>query len=100
MTPKGDVFNQDRCDEHREQTEKLQETLQHPECGLVVRMAKIETKIESISQTLGEIKAGQQWILSGIGTVLVALAAWGLVQWADKHDSQYRPPAGQFASQK
>lgn len=100
MTPRGDdKYNKEICEEHREQTAKLCEVLNDTECGLSVRVARLETKMENICQTLGEIKAGQQWILSGIAAVLVALAGWGLVQWADKHDAQYRP-ATQIASQK
>lgn len=57
------------CEAHQERTDRIGETMHHPECGLVVKMAKMETQ-------LGTLTALAYSTLASTVLVLIALVGY------------------------
>ena len=81
----------EECQEHQALIRELQKAIAHPECGLAIKMARIEERQKSHGETLEELAEGQKWIVRGIVLVLLTVVGYAASQWVESHDVRSRP---------
>ena len=78
---------EEECRLHRKDTSDIKDSLGNPSCGVGVKIAVIETKLENFSVTLSEIQDTLKWVSRGIVGGLLIIVGLGIVYIWNNRDA-------------
>lgn len=96
MSPVIEKFSPERCMMQEKKIDDLNDTLNDPQTGLLVKTTIVTTKLENVEKIVDDVRDQLRWLNRGIIAILLAVVGWGAAMWFTAHGQKEKdqvPPA-------